>query len=174
VHSVFLGRTENKAEFEETVTANDRVEQLTALDTNGARTLYKIDWTEEPDGFLTTVADHDLLIEDATGTEDRWRFRLRGPDHENLASFQQALLAEDIPLQVHRLWNPEVPDDDPYELTETQRKTLELAFTEGYFDVPRNASLDELSGQLNVSRQSVSRRVRQGVHNLLSTTLMDK
>lgn len=169
----FWVETEDKAAFEEAVEADDRVDSLSALDTSGTRTLYRIDWAEKPDGFFTIVADHDLLVEEATGTEDRWWFRLRGPDRENLASFQQALLDEDIPLHIHRIWNPEAPDDDPYGLTETQRETLELAFTEGYFDVPRNSSLDDLGDQLAVSRQEVSRRVRQGVHNLLSTTLMN-
>lgn len=170
----FWAETEDRAEFEETVEADDRVESLTALDTSDARTLYRIDWAEQPNGFLAIVADHDLLVEDAVGTEGRWRFRLRGPDHENLSSFQQALQDEGIPIHVHRIWNPEPPDDDPYGLTGIQRETLELAFAEGHFDVPRDTSLDELGEMLGVSRQSVSRRLRQGLHNLLGVTLMSE
>lgn len=170
----FWAETEDVTTFEECVRSDDRVESLTALDTTGNRTLYKIEWAIDVDGFITTVAAHDLLIEDARGTEDRWKFRLRGYDRENFASFQQTLLDEGIPLHVHRIWSPKAPGDEPYGLTETQRETLELAFNDGYFDVPRNASLDDLGEQLDVSRQSVSRRIRQGVHNLLGSTLMDE
>lgn len=170
----FWIETEDTDAFEAAVEADDRVDSLTALDTSGTRTLFKIDWVEEPDGFLTVVADHDLLIEDAVGTEDHWRFRLRGPDRENLASFQQTLLDEGVPIYIHRIWNPEAPDDDPYGLTETQRETLELAFDEGHFGVPRDTSLEELGELLGVSRQSVSRRLRYGLHNLLDATLMNE
>lgn len=169
----FWVETENTVGFEESVRADDRVADLTALDASGPRTLYKIEWAEIPNGFLAIVADHDLLIEDATGSEDRWRFRLRGPNRNNLSSFQQASLDEDIPMHIHRIWNPRAPDADPYGLTDTQRETLRLAFEEGYFDVPRNASLGDLGTRLDVSRQSVSRRVRMGVRNLLATTLME-
>lgn len=170
----FWIETEETAAFEETVEADDRVASLTALDTSGSRTLYKIEWESVPDGFLAVAADHDLLVEDATGTEDRWQFRLRGPDRENLASFQQTLRDDDVPLHVHRIWNPADPGESPYGLTELQRETLELAFAEGYFDVPRNASLDDLADRLSVSRQSVSRRIRQGTHSLLSATVMSE
>lgn len=166
----FWVETDDAEEFERTVEADDRVDNLTALDASGTRTLYKIDWAEQPDGFLVTAADHDLLVEDAVGDEDRWRFRLRSPDRANLASFQQAVFDGDVPMYVHRIWNPET--DDPYGLTETQRETLELAFAEGHFDVPRDTSLDDLGETLGVSRQSVSRRLRQGLHNLLAATLV--
>lgn len=170
----FWVETEDVAAFEKSVRADDRVDSLTALDTSQNRTLYKIEWAGETDGFISAVAAHDLLIKGARGTEERWRFRLHGFDRENFASFQQTVLDEGIPLHVHRIWNPKSPDDNPYGLTETQRKTLELAFNEGYFDVPKNTSLDDLGEKLDVSRQSVSRRVRQGVRNLLDTTLMNE
>ncbi|RBI60292.1 hypothetical protein DMJ13_18290 [halophilic archaeon] len=170
----FWADTEDTAGFEQTVEADDRVERLIALDSSGTRTLYKIDWDDEPDGFLTTVADHDLLIEDATGTEDRWWFRLRGPDHENLAAFQQSLLDEGISLYIHRVWNPTVSEPNQYGLTEKQRSALEVAFREGYFETPRKTSLEEIGDQLNISHQSVSQRLRTGLDNLLDTTLMNE
>ena len=126
------------------------------------------------DEFLSVVADHGLVVKRAAGDADRWRFQLQGPDRENLASFQDALRDRDVPITVHRVWNPEVPDADRYGLTTKQRETLELAFREGYFEVPRGASLTDLSETLDVSHQSVSRRVRGGLCNLLARTLMDE
>ena len=164
--------TDDQAAFEQHVQSNERVTDLVALDRADDRTLYKLEWEDPDDDFLAAVTAHDLVIEDATGTEERWRFRLRGPDRDNLATFQRDLLEQDIPVYIHRVWQPGVSGDDPYRLTDIQRETLELAYREGYFSVPRNASLDDLSTLLDVSHQSVSRRIRAGLQNLLETTLM--
>lgn len=165
--------TDDTAAFEDAVRADDRVATLTAVDRAADRTLYKVEWTEAIDGFLSTVAEHGLLVESATGADERWQFRLQGPDRENLSSFQRALQEKEVPVTVHRVQCPEVSDEDRYGLTAKQRETLEIAFEEGYFEIPRGASLTDLAERLDVSHQSVSRRVRGGLDNLLAATLAD-
>lgn len=167
----FWVETEDEDSFEEAVRADDRVAALVDVDTAGDRTLYKIEWAEEVNGFFGAVAEYDLHIDDATGTDERWTFRLRGPDRERFGAFRQAVLDEDIPLHVCRIWNPD-PVGDAYGLTDVQRETVKLAYREGYFDDPRAASQSDLAEVLGVTRQSVSRRLRGGVKELLSTTLM--
>ena len=164
--------TDDHPAFEAHVRADDRVTDLIALDSTEDRTLYKLEWADPDDALMAAITAHDLVIEDATGTADRWWFRLRGPDHGNLSAFQQELLEQDVPVHIHRVWRPEASNNDPHGLTEKQRETLEVAYREGYFSVPRNASLEDLGERLGVSHQSVSRRVRAGLENLLGTTLM--
>lgn len=48
---------------------------------------------------------------------------------------------------------------DLSELTQTQRSTLELAVSEGYYDSPKEITLDEIAKQLNISKSAVSRRL---------------
>ena len=169
----FWVETDDTSSFEKAVRADHRVESLTALDRRENRTLYKIDWAEPIDGFLSAVADHGLLVESAEGTDERWHFRLQGPDRGNLSSFRETLREKGVPVTIRRVWNPKVTNEDRYGLTEKQRETLELAFGAGYFEVPRGASLTDLSETLHISHQSVSRRIRGGLRNLLAHTLMD-
>ena len=164
--------TDEPAAFERCARTDDRVAGLTALDSTECRTLYKVEWVDSDDEIVAAIVAHDLVLEDATGTCDRWWFRLRGPDRANLAAFQRDLLDREVSLYVHRVWQSASPGDDPYELTDVQRETLELAYREGYFDDPRAVSLQELGEMLGVSHQSVSRRIRAGLRNLLATTLM--
>ena len=160
--------------FAETVRADHRIESLTEVGTNGEnRTLFKVAWGEVDDAFLSTVADHGLVVENAAVTDGQWTFQLQGPDRENLSSFRDTLRERDVPVTVHRVWSPEVSNKDRYGLTDKQRETLELAFERGYFEVPRDVSLTDLSEVLEVSHQSVSRRVRGGLSNLLANTLMN-
>lgn len=168
----FWVETDDRESFEKQVRADDRVATLTAIDTAESRTLYKVEWAGTIDGFLSTVAEHGLVVESATGTAERWRFRLQGPDRENLSSFQRALRDSGVPATIHHVWNPEVTNEDQYGLTPKQRETLELAFEEGYYEVPRDTSLAALSDTLGVSHQSTSRRMRGGLRNLLANTLM--
>lgn len=168
----FWVETEGEESFEKAVRSDDRVGSLDAIDQTGNRTLYRIEWVEDVNGFFDAVAEHGLHIKDATGTDERWTFRLRGPDRESLAAFRKAILDQDIPLHVHRIWSPGPSGSDEYGLTEIQRETVKLAYREGYFDDPRSVSQSDLAGELGVTRQSVSRRLRGGLKNLLSTTLM--
>ena len=164
--------TDDPAAFERHVRADERIDSLTAFDSTDDRTLYRIEWTDLDDEFVAATVAHDLVIEEATGTTDRWRFGLRGPDHGDLAAFRRALLDRGITTYVHRIVQGGAPAENPYGLTEIQRETLELAYREGYFDAPREVSLEDLGEMMGVSRQSVSRRIRAGLQNLLATTLI--
>ena len=164
--------TDDPAAFERCARTDGRVTGLTALDSTECRTLYRIEWEDPDDEIMSGIATHGLVIEDAMGTCDRWWFRLRAPDHEDLTAFQQELVDEEISPRIHRIWRPSEVVGDPYELTALQRETLELAYEEGYFDVPRTTSLGDLGEMLGVSHQSVSRRIRVGLENLLAATLM--
>ena len=53
--------------------------------------------------------------------------------------------------------------EDDAEVTRKQEEALRLAHEEGYFAVPRGASLADLGEEIGVSSQSVSERLRLGL-----------
>ncbi|MEF8780285.1 MAG: helix-turn-helix domain-containing protein [Haloferacaceae archaeon] len=55
------------------------------------------------------------------------------------------------------------------ELTETQRETLRLAFDTGYYQQPREASLEELAKALGVSKSAVSQRLNGAERKLVQS-----
>lgn len=159
-------------EFEAAVYDDPRVASLTALDETAGSTLYQIEWENGVDGFLSALADHEVMVESATGTADEWTFRLRAHDGDALSNFHNACREADIPLTVKQVQHdPASPDNDPYELTAKQHETILLAFEAGYFEVPRGISLTELGDQLGVSRQAASRRLSRGLHALVTHTV---
>lgn len=169
----FWAETEDVTEFEESVRADDRVGTLTRLDGGHGRHLYNIEWATEIDGFIATLTEHNLLVEKATGTPETWTFQIRGPDRGNLSSFQQELNDKDIPIEVTRVWSPDTPHANGYGVTAKQQEALELAFSEGYFNVPRETNLSDLAERLSITRQSLSRRIGRGLHSLLENTMLD-
>ena len=168
----FWAETADKAAFEESVRADDRVATLTKLDGGNERYLYSIEWATDIDGFIAALIDHNLIVEEATGTPETWWFRLRGPDHGNLSSFQQALSDKNIPIEVERVWKPNYPHGDAYGVSAKQREALELAFNGGHFTVPRETNLTDLAEDLHITPQSLSRRISRGLHSLLANTIM--
>ncbi len=55
-------------------------------------------------------------------------------------------------------------------LTDAHRETLEVALTEGYFNVPRRINLVELAESMDISDSAVSQRLRRGVATVLDDT----
>ena len=58
-----------------------------------------------------------------------------------------------------------------YGRTAEQSETLVVAVTQGYFDVPRGATMDDLAAELGVSRQAVPERLRRAHKGLIRNTM---
>lgn len=58
-------------------------------------------------------------------------------------------------------------------LPNEQQETLALAVNEGYFETPREVTLDELAEQLDVPRSTVSYRLRRAVGEVVSNFVQD-
>ena len=158
--------------FEGAVRDDPRVASLSALDEAADSALYRIEWADSIDGFLSALADHEILVESASGTAENWTFRLRAHDDEALSRFHDACREHDVPLSVKQVQHdPTGPDTNPYELTAKQREAVLLALEAGYFDVPRGITMTELGDQLGISRQAASRRLSRGLYALITHTL---
>jgi Predicted DNA binding protein len=58
-------------------------------------------------------------------------------------------------------------------LTDTQREALVLAYERGYFNSPRESSLEAIGEELGITQQSLSSRLRRGHRRLIENTLID-
>lgn len=168
----FWAETSDFEGFETAVRADERVATLTEVNNGSDKALYRIDWATTIDGLFAAFLEHDLIVEGATGNAASWRFRIRGPDHGNLTAFQQTCQDHDVPIEVHRVWNPTDPDTDRYGLSEKQVEAMELAFTDGYFAVPRETTLGKLGDKVGITGQSFARRLARGSYCLIAETLM--
>ena len=109
----------------------------------------------------------------ATGSTDGWNRRVRFPDRDSVVEMRRACLDRDVDFRLHRLYTPgEEALEDEYGLSSEQRRALITAERVGYFEVPRDAGLDDLGEELDISGQSASERLRRGVSELVSNTLL--
>ncbi|MGB9954814.1 helix-turn-helix domain-containing protein (plasmid) [Haloferax prahovense] len=59
-------------------------------------------------------------------------------------------------------------------LTDRQHHTLVTAFRQGYYSVPRDSDIRELSNTLGVTHQATSQRLRRGHERLIRRALVEQ
>lgn len=107
-----------------------------------------------------------------TATHRGLDLRMRFPDRERFARYREYCRDRDINVTVHRLYSSDAPQaGNEYGLSEKQCRTLKRALDEGYFMVPRQATLSELAACHDISAQSASERLRRGIATLVRNTI---
>ncbi|WP_158058712.1 helix-turn-helix domain-containing protein [Halorussus halophilus] len=147
-------------------------ETVTLVDSLDEEGLFRAQWNHDVDGILTAVIDNNLTILSALGTKDHWTFEFRAEDTDQIARFQQFCNDHDIDARLTRLKSlAEMQTGDQYGLTPNQREALLLAFTEGYYDDPRETDLQTLADELGISRPAFANRLRRGTRNIFKSTI---
>ena len=133
--------------------------------------LMRAEWKPEYFGVLSALAKANVVVLSGTGMKDGWRFEVRGESQEAIAEFRDYCQENDIPIAITAIHAMLPIQGEGYELTETQREALVLAYERGYFDTPRETSLEEIADELGITQQSLSSRLRRGHRRLIGATL---
>lgn len=159
--------------FGASVKGHPSVESFTVQEVHDDRTLYALEWRASRDLVIEGIKEVGAQLLEATGTERRWRFELRFPSHDALSQFQEYCSSAEIDVEVVRIFNPTKPDTGPwYGLSVPQREALMMAAAEGYYEIPKQISTNELGKRLGISDQAVTERLRRGTSTLLEHTVM--
>ncbi|MFC6904905.1 helix-turn-helix domain-containing protein [Halalkalicoccus tibetensis] len=134
--------------------------------------LYRIEWAEPDYGFLGWFRDGHATLLEADGVEDEWHLKLRVESREELGTFQTYCEEQDVRFELLRLYGLRKPKMGQFNVSEKQFEALTTAQEMGYFEIPRDASLDELAAELGVSPRAASERLRRGQTNLIHNSLM--
>jgi len=133
--------------------------------------LMRAEWEPEYFGVLSALAKANVVVLSGIGTNDGWRFEVRGESQEAIAEFRDHCQENDIQMAITAVHAMLPIQGEGYELTETQREALVLAYERGYFDTPRETSLEEIADELGITQQSLSSRLRRGHRRLIGATL---
>lgn len=160
--------------FETTLVDRPIITDVRALDRieNGA--LYRVTWRVPEKDIIDGLVQTDATVLEARSQSGaRWEFRVRFPDHDNLAQFQHILTENDVMVHVTRIYTFSGDTDRrrQFELSSEQREALVLALRQGYFASPSEVGLDELADELAISKQAISDRIRRGNEKVLETTV---
>jgi len=135
--------------------------------------LMRAEWGREYVGILNALAAARIVVLSGVGTREGWEFEVRGESRAVVGEFRAYCRVHDIQIEITAVHALFPVQGDGYGLTDTQREALVLAYERGYFDSPRESSLQELGAELGITQQSLSSRLRRGHRRLIAGTLIN-
>lgn len=166
-----IGEAEEK-EIETALRNHPDVQSLNAVDEVNGEYLMRVEWNPSYEGVLKGIAETEVILLSGVGTAEEWRFEVRADGQEPIAAFQRYCREHDHPMELIALYAlSEMETGTQYDLTEDQREALQLAYEQGYYQTPRQTTLDEMAGELGITGQSFGSRLRRGIHRLIGSTV---
>lgn len=148
------------------------VQDIKLVDSVEDEYLLRVEWLLDYEDVLSTLARTEVPLIEGRGTAEQWTFEIRGDDRSDIAEFQQRCREQDIPIELtalHALTPVETGAEG--EITDAQQEALTLAYERGYFEMPREITMEELGEELGISQQAVASRLRRGTRRILGSTL---
>jgi predicted DNA binding protein len=161
----------DRGSLEAALAADESVGGMAHVSTTRPGHLYSLD---TQDHVVTTMGrglvGGNSVFEGARRQDDSWAVRAQFPNKGTVLAFRDELADSGVDVDIQSFTeDAEVPTQ--YGVTDPQREVLLLALDEGYFTVPREASLSDLADDLGISSQAASERLRRGTRSLLENTL---
>ncbi|SHG99311.1 helix-turn-helix domain-containing protein [Halobaculum gomorrense] len=136
---------------------------------------YRIEYSEETELLSPPLADVGGLTMGASSHLNGWVLDLQFKDHDGLYALNEYAEGRGIHLDIMELNHVDGYErDTDFGLTEPQREALLAAFDRGYFDEPRESSLEDLAAVMDISPTAVSGRLRRGSKRLIEALLLDE
>ena len=158
--------------------ALDEVSEATTIGSADEQTVHNL--TVHLDDSIADVFDGASSVaaklEPTVVTPDGWYEKKVYRDRDAFLESRARCADYGISLDLISMTAPSDGSDDalPFGLTERQYEALTLALTRGYYESPRQTSTEELAAELGISQPSLSRLLRRGERQLLSSALQSR
>lgn len=150
------------------------IESFSVIVEGDDRLTIRVEYTDAAKLVTPVITQVGGLTVEARSYSNGWMTHAELPDHEALFELNEIANDDGIHLDILELYQGGGTNDrSEYGLTEPQREALVSAYLQGYYDVPRRASLEELATTLDVSVTAVSGRLRRGSAQLVDEVLAE-
>lgn len=158
--------------FHEAMQDDPTVANATVIEESGDSVLYEVEWSDEIINIIDEIINQHANILRAKAHSETWRLQLRFAEDKLVSSFQEHFSEQGRTFTVNKLSHPTAPRQREYGLTAVQRDTLATALHEGYFNVPRDLTIEELADTLGISSNAASQRIRRASASLIQDTIV--
>ena len=177
MRSVFWAGGDDFDAFETGLDADGTVTDWRVIAQNGDERLYRVHFAADtPDVVIyESAVDADGVFLKSETDGDGWTVKMLFPSRDAFNEFRAACDDVDLALDVDSIYSkPFSGSGDEIALTDPQRNLLTRAVQVGYFDIPRETTLQELGQQMNISGQAASERLRRGMETLIRETVTEE
>ncbi|MHC3439784.1 helix-turn-helix domain-containing protein [Natrialbaceae archaeon A-gly3] len=167
--------------YEDALADDPTIDSYKCLTELPERRLYRITLSDEGQRqTLQPVAvEEDIVGRSLTKTAERVEFLGRFPSRDALYTLRDACREQDRKFELLSLYEEKPTEYDGgqssrYGVTDTQRDALLAALKQGYFNVPRQTTMENIADSLDISVSALSSRLRRGQQTLLRNTLVQE
>ena len=155
------------ADLEQTLDSDVTISAFENVTVSNGRALYRIrqNGNDSIETYRRWVEIGGELL-DCRFEDGLWNVRMRFPDRQAFTEYHEYLEGAGVDVTVHRL-SASPRSNHEGVLTQSQHEALVLAHDRGFFEIPRETSLEELAAALGISEQAVSERLRRGQGRLI-------
>lgn len=154
--------------FESAVTEDPTIDEAARLDTHESEALYRAEWPGGVESVANAVVETGGTLVSATGQRGGWELHIRFEDPDQLPAFSTYCERHDVGYEVQRVYRSgEAGAPDRFGVTEKQREALVAALDAGFYEVPPEATMEDVADELDISQQALSKRLRRGHGNLV-------
>jgi len=172
--SFFVVETDETEKLERELGADHTVEHAHRVSSYEDRPVYSIEFA--PDTLLlgSVVTEQDGFALNAYRYNNGWIERWQLPNRESLQSVWEYANDQSFEFDIREIHQiSESNQTDTSGLTDKQRTALIYAYENGYFEEPRETTLEEIADSFGISTTAASGRVRRGVKNLIESSAQD-
>ncbi|MFH5802264.1 helix-turn-helix domain-containing protein [Haladaptatus sp. CMAA 1911] len=168
----FWVSTDSFEQFEQALDEDKTVKSITLLEDHDSERLYRVSWRQRTGTIGHAVSQLKASILEATSDGSKWNLKLLFPSKSSLTKFHDYCSDFGILFRLTSLYESRHLDAfGKYEVTSKQREALMVALDLGYFNIPREATLEHVAEKLDISPNALSTRLRRGHANLITNTL---
>ncbi len=160
-----------KAEIETGLADASTIEEYALVSGDEEQWLYNVEFARKTTDIFGLVLEEGGTILDASATGRSWVLDIRVQERSDASSIHTRFEEHDLEPTVIRLYDTNGETGSQSGLTQNQYETLVAAINHGYFEIPRDVSMQELSEQLDVSHQALSERLRRAYRSLVASEL---
>lgn len=154
--------------------ADHTVDSFSVIVESDQRCTVLVEYDEDVKLVTPVIVDLGGLTVEARSYSNGWMIHVQLHDHEALFALNEYARENDIHLDILELHRNEgLDEDDEFGLTEAQREALISAYVQGYYEVPRRTTLEELASSLDISVTAASGRIRRGSSRLIEETVIE-
>ncbi|AFZ71542.1 helix-turn-helix domain-containing protein [Natronobacterium gregoryi] len=135
------------------------------------RWLYDIEFDPDTVDPLEAVLEEHGTVLSASASNGTWLLSVRVVEREHVSALYDRFVDHDVSPTIVRLFDLEEDTHSQCGLTARQYETLVAAIDHGYFEIPREVSMQELSDELDISHQALSERLRRAYRALVTSEL---
>lgn len=161
----------SQSEIEDALAAVSAVEDYSLISSDADRWLYDVEFDPEIIDIFELVLEEGGTVLSASASDGSWLLRVRVVNREGVSALYDRLVDRDITPTIVRLFDVADETHSQSGLTQRQYETLVAAIDHGYFEIPREVSMQELSEELGISHQALSERLRRAYRALVTSEL---